>query len=210
MKGGSAMAKGITETDAFVLFWGGWPSQWHPARFLAGGVEYTCCEQYMMAEKARVFGDADALAEILAADSPRAQKAIGRKVKGFDPAVWDAVCRGIVYAGNLARFSQDAETRQTLLSTGDRTIVEASPTDRIWGIGLAQDDPKALDPAQWRGTNWLGVALMQVRETLRAAAEGREAKLDDWLAEQLERRQQLPGASGTLLPLPGTQGRGQG
>ena len=206
------MAKGITETDAFVLFWGGWPSQWHPARFAVGGVEYNCCEQYMMAEKARVFGDADALAEILAADSPRTQKAIGRRVKGFDAATWDSVCRGIIYAGNLARFSQDADMRQALLSTGDRTIVEASPTDRIWGIGLAQDDPKAQDPAQWRGTNWLGVALMQVRETLRAAAEGREAKLDDWLAGQLDRRQQLPAPPGlhSLSPVPRGERRDEG
>jgi ribA/ribD-fused uncharacterized protein len=186
------VAKGITQTDDFVLFWGGWPSQWHPARFVLDGVAYNCCEQYMMAEKARVFGDESALGKILASDSPREQKALGRRVTNFDNATWNGVCRGIVYAANLARFSQDPDMRRTLLATDDRTIVEASPLDRIWGVGLAPDDPRALDPAQWRGTNWLGVALMQVRETLRAAEAGREAIHEDWLTEQLVRRRELP------------------
>ena len=79
------MAKGITQTDRFVLFWGGWPSQWHPARFAVEGVAYNCCEQYMMAEKARVFGDEDALAQVLASKSPREQKAIGRRVAKLRP-----------------------------------------------------------------------------------------------------------------------------
>src|SRR5688572_28938978 len=98
------MGKGIVQSDHYVCFWGGWPSQWHPADFAADGVRYNCCEQYMMAEKARVFGDAAALAEILASDNPRQQKALGRKVAGFDKATWDGVCRGVVYAGNLARY----------------------------------------------------------------------------------------------------------
>ena len=193
------MAKGITQTDRFVLFWGGWPSQWHPARFAVDGVAYSCCEQYMMAEKARVFGDEDALAKVLASESPREQKAIGRRVANFDPAVWTGVCRGIVYAGNLARFSQDPEARATLMATGDRTIVEASPLDRIWGIGLAPDSPRALDPAQWRGTNWLGVALTQVRDTLRASDEGREVVLDEWLAGQLRRRRELAAGGADVI-----------
>ena len=163
------MAKGITETDRFVLFWGGWPSQWHPARFVVDGVEYNCCEQYMMAEKARVFGDADVLANILKSESPRAQKAFGRKVRGFDEARWAAVCRGVVYAANLAKFTQNAGLRRKLLATGDKTIVEASPVDRIWGIGLAADDERASDPERWRGPNLLGFALMEARERLARA-----------------------------------------
>jgi ribA/ribD-fused uncharacterized protein len=176
------MSKGIRETNQFVLFWGGWPSQWHKARFVVDGVPFNCCEQYMMAEKAAVFGDAEAHARILAASDPKKQKAIGRTVRGFDAEVWDSVCRGIVYTGNLARFEQDAGMRAALLATGDKTIVEASPTDRIWGIGLAQDDERALDPGQWRGTNWLGVALMQVRETLRGSPAEYS---DEELARQL-------------------------
>ena len=186
------MNHSIRETDRFVLFWGGWPSQWHPARFVVDGVAYACCEQYMMAEKARVFGDADALAAVLATRDPRKQKAIGRKVRGFDAEVWRSVCRGVVFAGNLARFGQDPSMRSTLLDTGDKTIVEASPADRIWGIGLGQDDPRALDPAQWRGTNWLGTALMQVRQTLRAASDADRAEhADEELARQLRRRAEL-------------------
>ena len=187
------MSNPIRETDAFLFFWRGWPSQWQRARFVVDGVEYNCCEQYMMAEKARVFDDADALAAILATGAPREQQAIGRTVRGFEVEVWHSVCRGIVYAGNLARFGQDAAAGAMLLATGDKTMVEASPTDRIWGIGLAQDDPRALDPTQWRGTNWLGVALMHVRQTLGARSERERAEAtDDELARQLRRRAELP------------------
>ena len=160
----------VTVTDRFVFFWGGWPSQWHPSPFVIDGQSYRCAEQYMMAEKARLFGDTEVLRKILKATSPRAQKALGRQVRGFDAGRWTAACRDAVYRGNLAKFSQDEELRALLLATGDRTLVEASPTDRIWGIGLAADDPRAQDPSAWRGTNWLGEALMQVRTTLRAGS----------------------------------------
>jgi ribA/ribD-fused uncharacterized protein len=186
------MTKGITVTNQFVLFWGGWPSQWHPANFAVDGIPYNCCEQFMMAEKARVFGDSDALARIMAANNPRDQKALGRKVCGFDAQTWDSVCRGVVYTGNLARFSQDQALAELLLATGGKTIVEASPTDRIWGIGLSQDDPRAADPAQWRGKNWLGIALMQVRDSLSRARKGDDSEVNDLeLAGQLERRSAL-------------------
>ena len=184
--------KGIKVTDDFVLFWGDWPSQWHRADFTVDGVRYNCCEQFMMAEKARAFGDDAALSQILAATNPRRQKALGRTVRGFDADVWNDVCRGIVYAGNLARFTQDDTACRELMATGERVIVEASPTDRIWGIGLDQDDPRALDPAQWRGSNWLGVALAQVRETIRARTAGREPAHEPWLARQIELRKRLP------------------
>lgn len=159
----------VTTTDRFVFFWSGWPSQWHESPFRVDGVRYRCAEQYMMAEKARLFGDDEILRQILAARSPREHKALGRKVRGFDSARWDAACREVVYRGNLAKFSQDEELRALLLATGDRTLVEASPTDKIWGIGLAADDPRALEPASWRGQNLLGQALMRVRAALREA-----------------------------------------
>jgi len=186
------MAQGITQTDRFMLFWGGWPSQWHPASFKLDGIQYNCCEQYMMAEKARVFRDDHALAQILACTNPRDQKAVGRKVRGFDEEAWNSVCRGIVYTGNLARFSQDQSLKSQLLDTEDRTIVEASPVDCIWGIGLAQDDPRCLDPTQWRGKNWLGIALMQVRDTLlHAQGDALPEPRDIELREQLEARDAL-------------------
>ena len=186
------MRNGITETGQFLLFWGGWPSQWSPARFEVDGVTYNCCEQFMMAEKARVFGDEEALRKILAAKSPRDQKAIGRTVQDFNERTWNGVCRGIVYIGNLARFSQGPHLGGLLLKTGERSIVEASPTDPIWGIGLAQDDPDALRPDQWRGRNWLGIALMQVRDTLRRSPAGETVDpTDPELLAQLSRRRAL-------------------
>ncbi len=186
------MSKGIVETESLVLFWGGWPSQWCATRFVVDGVQYNCCEQYMMAEKAAVFGDVEALRKILDTANPRTQKALGRKVKGFDAKAWSSICRGVVYTANLARFTQNADERQLLLDTGEKTIVEASPRDRIWGIGLAPDDTRAQDPSQWQGTNWLGIALMQVRDTLRrSTGDATPEASDPELRAQLNRRKEL-------------------
>jgi ribA/ribD-fused uncharacterized protein len=138
-------------------------SQWWPAAFEAGGVRYATAEHFMMAEKARLFGDAERLAMILAAETPDRAKALGRKVQGFDGAVWDAAAFDIVVRGNLAKFGGNDALRGFLLATGDRVIVEASPVDAIWGIGMAETDPRAGDPAQWPGRNLLGFALMAAR-----------------------------------------------
>src|SRR5262245_43698308 len=144
----------VTEREGFVFFWNGWPAQWHPSPFVLGGVRYSCCEQYMMAEKARLFGDQETLSKILAAETPREQKALGRQVKPFDEQRWNSVCREIVYQGNLAKFTQNEDLLALLLATGEKTLVEASPTDKIWGIGLDAKDRRATDPSQWRGKNW--------------------------------------------------------
>ncbi len=157
----------VTERDGFVFFWSGWPSQWHPSPFTIADVAYSCCEQFMMAEKARLFGDEAVLRRILAADHPREHKALGREVKGYDDARWTGVCQEIVYQANLAKFTQNPELRALLVATGSATLAEASPTDRIWGIGLAAEDPRATDQSAWRGKNWLGEALMRVRAELR-------------------------------------------
>lgn len=161
------MIDDVFETERFVFFWGGWPSQWCKSTFRVDGVTYNCCEQFMMAEKARLFGDSETLSHILRTKSPREQKALGRRVANFDADAWTRACREIVHRGNLARFTQNPDLRQRLLDTGQKTIVEASPKDPIWGIGLAASDPRAHDPAQWLGTNWLGIALMQVRQNIR-------------------------------------------
>ncbi len=182
------MKTDVTITDRFVFFWGGWPSQWFKSAFVIDDITYNCCEQFMMAEKARVFGDDQALPAILAAKNPRDQKAWGRKVGNFDASTWNAVCRGIVYRGNLAKFEQNESLRSLLVATEDRTIVEASPRDRVWGIGLAAKDPRASDPSQWHGTNWLGIALEQVRKTL---ADGTDARIDAELRRQLDERDAL-------------------
>jgi ribA/ribD-fused uncharacterized protein len=160
----------VIETATMVLFWQppGVFGQWTTSPFTVDGVAYTCAEQFMMAEKARLFGDEATRAKILATDSPREHKALGRQVADFVAEIWDAECLGIVVAGNLAKFSQNPEMKAALLATGDKLLVEASPLDRIWGVGLRADDPRIHDQARWRGKNLLGEALMRVRAELRA------------------------------------------
>ena len=121
----------------------------------------------MMAAKARLFGDEESLLQILESSDPKAAKALGRKVKNFDSSVWDENARRLVTEGNIAKFSQNSHLQEFLLGTGDTVLVEASPYDRIWGIGLKADDERSKNPATWQGQNLLGFALMDVREALR-------------------------------------------
>jgi ribA/ribD-fused uncharacterized protein len=152
--------------ERFTFFWKSPLSQWQRAPFVLGGVRFTHAEQYMMYAKALVFGDRGAAEKILAAATPREQQAIGRSVRDFDEAVWALLREGIVFAGNYARFSQNAELRELLFATRGTTLAEANPDDRVWGIGLSADDPRALDRSQWPGLNLLGEALTRVREAL--------------------------------------------
>lgn len=142
-------------------------SQWYISRFKVDGVEYWCMEQYMMAEKARLFKDSESLNKILSeTKSQRTIKALGRKVKNFDSKVWDENKLDIVYRGNKAKFSQNSELYNILISTGDKILVEASPWDRVWGIGLSCNDVNATDLRKWKGENLLGFTLMRVRSDL--------------------------------------------
>jgi ribA/ribD-fused uncharacterized protein len=152
--------------EAFTFFWKSRLSQWQHAPFVIGGIRFTHAEQFMMYAKALLFGDRDAANRILKAATPREQQAIGRTVQGFDEAVWIRFREGIVYDANYARFSQNPEQRELLFATGGTTLVEASPHDLVWGIGLAAEDPRASDRSQWRGLNLLGQALTRVREAL--------------------------------------------
>ncbi|MFG2718033.1 NADAR family protein [Streptomyces sp. NPDC048416] len=166
------------ERIKFLHFWGHAPrrdgalgpscfSQWWPSPFTVEGVAYATAEHWMMAAKARLFGDAEAERAALTAASPALAKKAGRLVRGFDEAVWCRERYGIVLAGCLHKFGQDEALRAYLLGTGERALVEASPLDRIWGIGLAADAPQAEDPARWRGLNLLGFALGEARARLR-------------------------------------------
>ncbi len=141
-------------------------SQWAPVGFTVDGVRYATAEHWMMAEKARLFGDLEHAAAAVAAPTPAEAKAIGRAVRGFDQARWLAHREGIVEAGNRHKFAQHPAEAAWLRGTGERVLVEASPVDRIWGVGFAPDDPRARDPLQWRGLNLLGFALMRVRADL--------------------------------------------
>ena len=124
----------------------------------------------MMAGKARLFGDEQAALRIMACGHPREVKEIGRHVRGFDEAKWQAHRFAIVAAGSHAKFSQNPELKAYLLGTGARVLVEASPTDLVWGIGLAASAPEARNPSRWRGLNLLGFALMHARSAIRASA----------------------------------------
>ncbi|MEW2352589.1 NADAR family protein [Spirillospora sp. NPDC029432] len=157
----------------FVLFWGGKKekgrlSQWYPSPFTLDGVEYPTAEHYMMAEKARLFGDTAAAEKILADPDPGRAKALGRRVKGFDEDAWTAARYGIVVRGSIAKFDSDDRLRNYLYSTTGKVLVEASPLDRVWGIGLDEHRPEALQPSRWRGLNLLGFALMDARDALSA------------------------------------------
>jgi ribA/ribD-fused uncharacterized protein len=163
----------------YLLFWGHQPppaggvgkgclSQWWPTAFTVEGVSYPSAEHYMMAAKARLSGDAEAVEKILAAPHPGAAKALGREVRGFDERRWAEHRFDAVVAGNLAKFGQHRQLRDFLSATGSRVIVEASPRDRVWGIGLAADDERAESPERWPGLNLLGFALMEVRHQLGA------------------------------------------
>lgn len=152
--------------EQFTFFWHGPFSQWHGCRFKVDAVAYNCAEQFMMAQKAVLFHDEESLGKIMATANPRIQKGLGRKVRGFNPGKWQAQARDIVYRGNWAKFTQNADLRELLLATRGTTLVEASPSDTIWGIGLGEDDPRAADRQTWRGTNWLGEVLTRVREDI--------------------------------------------
>lgn len=163
---------------AWLMFWGHTRSKdgsltkscfsqwWDGHAFTHKGIRYTTAEHFMMAEKARLFGDEVTLSRILMARTPAEAKKLGRLVQGFDNEAWLDARWDIVVQGNLAKFGQIQELKTFLMQTGSRVLVEASPFDRIWGIGMAASTEGAEDPGRWKGLNLLGFALMEVRERL--------------------------------------------
>ena len=164
------------ERFKYVFFWGHQPaksgvtaacfSQWYDAPFVVDDQRYATAEHYMMAEKAALFDDRATRERVLEATNPGAAKALGREVRNFNEDTWVQHRFDIVVRANRAKFGQNAALGQFLAQTGARVLVEASPVDKIWGIGLAQDDERANDPNAWQGLNLLGFALMQVRAEL--------------------------------------------
>lgn len=145
-------------------------SQWFPRAFVVDDVHYATAEHFMMAEKARLFKDEAALEKILEVFEPAAAKALGRDVKNFDEAVWEKARFDAVLRGTLAKFGAHADLKTFLLSTGERLLVEASPRDKVWGIGMGAQHPDARTPSKWKGKNLLGFALMTARAQFAAAA----------------------------------------
>lgn len=172
----AAMAEGLR--PVYLFFWGhrvpvggmvteNCLSQWYSATFEIAGVSYRSAEHFMMAAKARLFDDGDLEEQIRSAPSPSAAKTLGRRVKNFDEKTWRNHRFEAVVEGSVAKFGQNQELGDYLESTGSRILVEASPVDRIWGIGLAADHADADRPGKWPGQNLLGFALMEARRRLR-------------------------------------------
>lgn len=161
----------------YVFFWGHQPSkdgsiketcfsQWWLSAFEVDAIVYQTAEHWMMAQKARLFADEETLKKILVAKTPAEAKKLGREVRNFDPVLWDENKYEYVKQGNIYKFSQHPDLKEYLLNTGDRVLVEASPVDRIWGIGMAKDNPDIANPHRWKGENLLGFALMETRDAL--------------------------------------------
>jgi len=162
----------------YIYFWGHHPkkdgsiskscfSQWWKSSFNIGHVKYLFMEQYMMAEKARLFGDKEIEEKIMSSNDPNEIKGLGRKVKGFDENIWNNIKYSIVVNGNYNKFVQNEKLKMFLLSTEDKILVEASPYDNVWGIQMLEDDVDIKNPELWRGENLLGFALMEVRNEVR-------------------------------------------
>lgn len=160
----------------FLFFWGHTVkdeiskscfSQWFPIEFEENGTIYKTAEHYMMAGKAKLFNDQQILEKVLRSETPNQAKSLGRKVKNFDPKLWDEHKYEIVKRANVLKFSQNTKFKDFLLLTDGKVLVEASPYDRIWGIGMLETDSRTMDPNHWEGQNLLGFALMEVRDELR-------------------------------------------
>lgn len=161
-----------------VLFWGGIYSQWYRASFTVDNVVYRTAEHYMMACKARTFGDYETLDKILAEPDPSKAKALGRQVKDWSDDIWKQVRFQHVCRGSYEKFRQNPDLLWQIVETGDRDIVEASPYDKIWGVGLSEEDARRWYDDQmesagpddielpWPGLNLLGKALMAARTML--------------------------------------------
>jgi len=163
----------MSETK-YTFFWGGNFSNFHPADFIdQDGIKYSCTEQYYMSKKAVFFNDSETLTKILNEKNPGEQKKLGRQVAGFVESLWygegseENPAKKAMFDGNYLKYSQNEWLKKALLNTGNTLLVEASPFDNRWGIAMGVDNPNIGDPEQWRGKNWLGEVLTEVRERLR-------------------------------------------
>lgn len=155
-------------TDTHVYFYTNEFSNWHRCSVIdtRRDIEHPTTEHAFMFLKAEFFRDNDAMKGIILADHPREAKEIGRKVKGYNEEEWNAVRYGYMVLANLWKFGQNPSYLDLLKATDNRILVEASHYDKVWGVGLAENDPAILDEKNWTGQNLLGKALGKVRNRL--------------------------------------------
>lgn len=158
----------MTQQKKYTFFYSGRSpfSNWHGCTFEMEDVEFNCAEQAMMYYKALLFDDDAAADKVMVAKTPREQKTLGRSVRNFDQSVWEENRERIMYDILFAKFSQNDDLKEALLRTEGTRCVESAPNDRVWGVGLSEDDPRIQDEAQWQGMNLLGKTLDRVREAL--------------------------------------------
>ncbi|WP_294767615.1 NADAR family protein [uncultured Rhodoferax sp.] len=149
-------------------------SNWNLGTFTVEGRSFNCAEQFMMFTKAMLFGDVQIANQIMAESNPRKQKALGRQISGYVDAVWQNQAEDLMFPGLFAKFTQDPDRKAAILATGDTLLVEASPDDVVWGIGLEESDPRCLNPEEWLGQNKLGRVLTRVRDAIRVDGTTRQ------------------------------------
>ncbi|CAF0964429.1 unnamed protein product [Adineta steineri] len=142
-------------------------SNFHPCTFSENEVQFHCSEQYMMYHKAKLFGDNETAEAILEAKSPADCKALGRIVRNFDGKLWMDNRTHIVSNALQLKFYQDTKMKQALLEQDGNLLVEASPNDGIWGVGLKKTDPLIKKRSNWQGLNLLGYILTDVLQTMK-------------------------------------------
>ena len=159
---------GMVVYDKHVAFWGGAFSNFYPCKIKVDDEEYKSSEQYFMAKKAEHFGDDEMLEKIMNSRTPKEAKAFGRMVKGFDSEEWDKVCEEYMYEGVFAKFMQNEDLKEFILSDEfkGKGFVEGSPIDGIWGVKIHYESPNIDDETQWNGKNLLGKVLDRVRKEL--------------------------------------------
>lgn len=141
-------------------------SQWYKYRFIIDNQEFCCVEQYIMYRKAILFDDSETAKKILNSSDPKRHRYLGRQISGFNKSIWQKECKNFAYAANFAKFSQNEQLKNALLETNEKSLAETSPYDRNWGIGLSSSNPKRLERKNWRGKNWSGEILEQVRKNM--------------------------------------------
>ena len=156
------------DKERYTLFFGIQSpfSQFHPSKFTIDGVMYRCAEQYVMYCKAMTFKDYSTAKKIMETKDPKIMKRLGRKVRNFNKQRWLAKSKAIVRKASLAKFTQNSKLKDKLLKTVGTILVEASPWDTVWGIGRYASDPKSKFKKYWRGKNWLGYILTDVRDQI--------------------------------------------